>query len=261
MLPIAFFLVGLGAGIWLRIFPPRSTVMKVILGLLSISFLIYGLSVIILLEVGPVKFPLWLMMILGGIVGAIAMGMAHKHIATMEVTPKEPSSTKTMSKQSEQLTRGDLENMEKRLTEIFGDALEKKYPLGYFLFASDKHKDFIPLHKESKPDYSFDWKNCRIRSISDSIATITLKSFHYYPTEIQIKDVDVILERGTGAVASGIFFNHIGLFVEIIDDRRDAIIYVIGFRKVEHVPKTGGVDFNVQKYIIFQNITISSVKH
>ena len=136
--------------------------------------------------------------------------------------------------------------------------MEDRYPLGYFLFASDRQNNFIPFNKNRKPDFSFDWENCRVESVNDSIIKVVLKNFHYYPNEIQINNVGVILKREKGVVADGIFFDHIGLFVEIIDDRRDGIIYIIGFKKVKFIPKRG-VNFGDKKYITFQNIDISSV--
>jgi hypothetical protein len=105
------------------------------------------------------------------------------------------------------------------------------------------------LNKEAKPDFSLDWENCRIAFIDDSFIDIALKNFHYYPNEIQVKNLDVVLERKIGAIADGIFFNNIGLFVELIDDRANEIIYVIGFKKVKSIPKTRDLDPEVQKFI------------
>jgi hypothetical protein len=183
------------------------------------------------------------------------------------------------------VTKSDLENMERRLLEKMQaqaekdkDGLDKKYPLGYFLFAGDKQTNVIPLNKEAKSDFSLDWENCRIAFTNHSFVDIALKNFHYYPTEIQVRNLDVVLERKIGTVADGIFFNNIGLFVELIDDRTDDIIYVIGFKKVSSIPKIRelkpevaefikqqlgkpmmpAINTNIRKYINIEDLVISS---
>jgi hypothetical protein len=160
------------------------------------------------------------------------------------------------------------------------DELEKNYPSGYFLFAGDKHTIYIPSSQKAEKStrvFTLDWEDSGIMYVDDSFVNILLKSFHYYPNEIQVKNLDVVLERKIGAIADGIYFNNIGMFVELIDDKEDNMIYVIGFKPVKLIPKIrnpkpevaaflkklrkpimSGIDTNIRKYVTIQDLAISS---
>jgi hypothetical protein len=158
--------------------------------------------------------------------------------------------------------------------------LEKNYPDGYYVFAGDKHTIYIPSAKKGGKNtrvFSLDWENSKIMYVDSSFVHILLTSFHYYPNEIQIKNLSIILERKVGAIADGIYFNNIGMSVELIDDKDDDIIYVIGFRSVKLIPKKrepkaevvafmkklgkpimSGINTNTQKYINIEGLAMSS---
>ena len=74
---LAGILVGLGATIWFAVFPPRSFLMKLILGLIAIAFLIYGASALCL-EAG-MKISFWGFVLIGAFIGASAAGVAYKY--------------------------------------------------------------------------------------------------------------------------------------------------------------------------------------
>jgi hypothetical protein len=158
------------------------------------------------------------------------------------------------------------------------ESLMKKYPMGYSLFTGDTQTTFVRKNNESKADFSLDWESCRITFADASFVDIALKDFHYHPTEIEIENLDVVLQRKVGIIADGIFFNGAGLFVELLDDRNDEIVYVIGLKKVNSIPKirdlnpevqkfigehlhkpmVSAIDTNVQKYIRIENLVMSS---
>jgi hypothetical protein len=157
------------------------------------------------------------------------------------------------------------------------EALEEKYPKGYTLFASEKHVIYVPINTENKSDFNLDWADSRISYVDSSYVAILLKNLHYYPTEIQVRNFTIVLERKVGNIARGLYFNNIGMFVEILDDKADEITYVIGCKAVESVPKQGvlkpevaqfvmklgiplltSIDTNTQKYLLFENLAISS---
>jgi len=69
--------VGTGATIWLTVVPPRRAKMRLLLGLIAIAFLVYGTSGVILENV-DMKIPLWAVIIIGGLVGSLAAGLAWK---------------------------------------------------------------------------------------------------------------------------------------------------------------------------------------
>jgi hypothetical protein len=134
-------------------------------------------------------------------------------------------------------------------TDANANSLNEKYPMGYFLFTADTETTFIKKNAESKADFSLDSDNCRVAFTNASFVDIAIKNFHYYPTEIQIQNLDVVLERRAGTVADGIFFNGAGLFAELIEDRADEIVYVIGIKRVNTVPKTRDINPKVEKFI------------
>lgn len=158
------------------------------------------------------------------------------------------------------------------------DALEKKYPKGYALFASEKHVIYVPVSKGKKHDFNLDWADSRIAYVDSSFVVILLRSLHYYPNEIQVKNLNIVLERRVGSLADGIYFNDIGMFVELIDDKANEITYVIGCKSVGSIPKKrelkpevekfvrklgigplmSAINTNIQKYIDIQDLTISS---
>ena len=158
------------------------------------------------------------------------------------------------------------------------NSLKEKYPAGYFLFTGDTQTNFIRKNSESKADFSLDWENCRVTFTDASFVDITLKSFHYFPTKLQIQNLDVVLERKVGTVADGMFFNGMGLFVELIADHAAEIVYVIGIKNVNSVPKirypnpevvqfirqhlgkpiTSGMDTGKGPYISIDDLVMSS---
>lgn len=126
--------------------------------------------------------------------------------------------------------------------------LSKKYPEGYYLFASKKYTT-IPSNIDIYNNFSIDWKNCQVKRITDSFLYIYLKSFYYFRNKINFKNLHIVLERNIGSVAYGIFIDNIGFFVELLDKRKDEIIYVIGFRKVKSIPKKTKLDKKVVEFI------------
>lgn len=170
-----------------------------------------------------------------------------------------------------------LERMQSYISSDYRE-LSKKYPEGYYLFASNKYT-VIPSNKGAETNFSLDWSSCKVKRITDSFLHIALKSFSYLPNNIDIQNLNIVLERKVGSVADGIFMNNIGLFVELLDEKKEEIIYVIGFRKVESIPKerkldprvtafkkdagikgasVSAIDTNIRKYITLQDFTISS---
>ena len=140
-----------------------------------------------------------------------------------------------------------LERMQ-RFFIIDHDILSKKYPKGYFLFASNKYT-LIPSNKEVKSNFRLDWDRTKVQFINDSFIYIILKSFHYIPNGIEVVNLNIILERKIGSVADGIYFENIGLLIEILDDKIDSLIYVIGFKEVKSIPKSIQINLEVDNFI------------
>lgn len=101
------FSLGLGAAIWLRVFPPGRATMRLLLGLVSIPLLLYGIIGLILENV-DMKIPLWIVIILGGLIGALAAGWAWKEsvksspVAVSQDIKKEESKPPQPEKKTEE---------------------------------------------------------------------------------------------------------------------------------------------------------------
>jgi hypothetical protein len=88
VLDIAILLFGIGVAIWFEFFRPRTASMKLILGLIALTCLWYG-GFVILLEVG-MKFPFWVVVGLGMVLGGVAAGLAYQqHEAGQKKNDKE----------------------------------------------------------------------------------------------------------------------------------------------------------------------------
>lgn len=169
-----------------------------------------------------------------------------------------------------------LDRMQRFMVSDYNE-MSKKYPIGYFLFASNRYT-LIPSVKTTKNLFYLDWASCELREITDKFLHILIKKITFYPNHIEIKNLNVVLEKKVGAVADGIFMNGIGLNIELVDERDNEIIYAIGFKHVEKVPKErkpdeqvsafvrnnqlpalfDGIDTNIKTYITIDGITISS---
>jgi hypothetical protein len=117
------------------------------------------------------------------------------------------SKVATLENQNRQLSI--LERMQRYITTDY-DVLSRKYPKGYFLFATNKYV-VLPSRKDAKSSFTLDWSSSRVAFMDDSFIYITLKDFHYYPNEIKVENLNIVLQRKIGATADGIFFNGVGL--------------------------------------------------
>jgi len=169
-----------------------------------------------------------------------------------------------------------LERMQRFITTDY-DALARKYPKGYFLFANNKYT-VVPSNKDIKSSFTLDWNGSKVRFMDENFVYITLKEFHYHPNEIKIEDLNIVVWRKVGATAEGIIFDGVGLFVEVLDERAEDLIYLIGFKRVgptfklwdlapdvqAFIKKIGSpgpvlrIDTNTKKYITIRNFTVSS---
>jgi hypothetical protein len=128
------------------------------------------------------------------------------------------------------------------------DVLSKKYPEGYFLFASDRYT-VIPPSEIVKDKLTLDWENTKVKFIDDRVVHVLLKELCYQPTKNIVRDLNVLLEREVGVIADGIFFDKVGLYVELLNDEADKLIYVIGFKKGEPVTRSRKLKSSFKGYL------------
>lgn len=155
----------------------------------------------------------------------------HKTVATLENQNKELSI---------------LERMQRFITTDY-DALSRKYPKGYFLFATNKYT-VIPSNRDIKSSVTLDWNSSKVRFIDENFVYIILKEFRYHPNEIRVENLNIVVRRKVGATADGIIFDGVGLFVEVLDEREEDLIYLIGFKRVETAAKSWNLDSDVEAF-------------
>ena len=146
----------------------------------------------------------------------------------------------TQEKQNEiyEIEKQQLTMIERMACYITTDykLLSRKYPEGYFLFATNKFNMF-PADQKIK-QFSLKWEESEVEQITDTYIIIFLKNFVFNPTNAKFVRFTIVLERKIGAVADGIYFRKTGMYVELLEDKKDGIIYVIGFKKLKVIPKS-----------------------
>ncbi|HEX9661764.1 MAG TPA: hypothetical protein VGB27_05720 [Candidatus Binatia bacterium] len=122
-----------------------------------------------------------------------------------------------------------------------------KYPEGYFLFASNRYA-VVPtnpfMHR-----FSLSWEESRARRLGSAYIYISLRKFHYRPTDIVVENLDVVLDNRIGAIADGLYFDGIGLYVELVESNVESLIYVIGFRRAPDVSPRKQLEPHVVPYL------------
>ncbi|MEE9441854.1 MAG: hypothetical protein V3V99_04230 [candidate division Zixibacteria bacterium] len=133
-----------------------------------------------------------------------------------------------------------LRKME-RIDRISYSSLIAKYPEGYILFASDHVRLVIPKESHLSSEFEFHWDKAKILEISASGIKIRLPDINYRPYNIRASNVVVTLKRYASPAR---YLYPIGIssygkvYIEILSDDADGIIYAIGFIK-----KVGGPPF------------------
>ena len=191
-------------------------------------------------------------LIIGG--GSIIGSLLVYHGNKLNQQMSEEKAVRGDIKESEKAIRADIKEQSKmfeRMQSLYitdYDILSRKYPKGYYLFANNRYI-VIPSSKEAKEQFTLDWSKSKVQFIDDSFIYLSLEHFYYHPNEIEVENLKIILDRTVGSTADGIYFNNIGLFVEILDDRTDEIIYVIGFKDVQSIPELREPNPQVEKFI------------
>ena len=128
-----------------------------------------------------------------------------------------------------------LERMECLLESNY-DRLQKKYPLGCYLFATNDHT-IIPSDKENVQTVSVDWKNCKVLSIDEDFIFIWLSKIIYIPKDITGESIGILFDRRKDKSITPFYIGKICVNIEIVDQRKDNLVYIIGINEVDKVPK------------------------
>ena len=139
---------------------------------------------------------------------------------------------KTISKLNELLEYTCNDNKTKLL---------EKYPAGYVLFGIDLSSTFstttFPREGGILAEYEFDWRNVKIEELTSNSLTILMPDIRYKPLNTKLINTSMTIPRrpygkeyryppkpkGT----------HHRIFIELLKDNKQQMIFVIGFRKEE----------------------------
>lgn len=213
--------------------------MKLLWPVLSgvIALLLFSLG-----HIWPDRTTRWYRVVRDILIGVILLSI----IVNVYVIFRGEEKVASLENQNKELSL--LERMQRFITTDY-DALARKYPKGYFLFANNKYT-VLPSNKDIKSSFTLDWTGSKVRFMDQNFVYITLKEFHYHPNEIKVENLNIVVRRKVGATADGIMFDGVGLFVEVLDERAEDLIYLIGFKRVESTAKLWNLDPDVQAFIM-----------
>jgi hypothetical protein len=121
---IATILIGLGGTVLFVVIPPTKKPMKMLVGIFAVGCLVYGGAFFAFsaMEGGNMKIPIWTAILIGGLVGGTASGLAWKHtIGKKEPQPPPLSAIVTQP-------HG---NLEQRARELADEIMQALYRHGW----------------------------------------------------------------------------------------------------------------------------------
>lgn len=119
--------------------------------------------------------------------------------------------------------------------------LLEKYPAGYVLFGVDLSSTFssanFPHERDLLAEYEFDWSKVKIEELTSKSLTILMPNIHYKPlntwligTYLTIPRRPLGKEYRYPPKPKGTLHR---IFVTILEDNKQQLIFVIGFRKTD----------------------------
>ena len=172
-------------------------------------------------------------------VGIILTGLAGfgshyygKKATAIENKKLQENKQTTISKLDELLESTGNENK----TKLLG-----KYPAGYVLFGVDISSTFssstFPHEGDLLSEYDFDWSKVKIEELTSNSLTILMPNIRYKPLNTQIIGTSMKILRRSYGKAYRYPLKPKGtrhrIFVELLEDNNQQLIFVIGFRKTD----------------------------
>ena len=144
-------------------------------------------------------------------------------------------------KENQQTTTSKLDKILKTIGSDNKTKLLEKYPAGYVLFGIDLSTTFssetFPHRKEVLTEYEFDWGKVKIEKLTSTSITILMPDIRYKPLNGRFNGTYRIIPRrplGKGYIypvrPAGTLHR---IFVELLKDNNQQLIFVIGFRKAD----------------------------
>ncbi|MFC1792661.1 hypothetical protein ACFL3Q_03640 [Planctomycetota bacterium] len=172
-------------------------------------------------------------------VGIIVTGLAgfgsyyfDAKVTAIENKKQQENQQITMSKLDELLESTGSDNKTKLL---------EKYPAGYVLFGVDLSSTFstatFPRKDDLLAEYEFDWSNVKIEQLASNSLTILMPNIRYKPLDSRLIGTSLTIPRSPYGKAYRHPLKPKGtlhrIFVELLKDNNQQLIFVIGFRKAE----------------------------
>jgi len=143
--------------------------------------------------------------------------------------------------ENQQATNSKLDKILESIGSDNKTKLLEKYPAGYVLFGIDLSATFsseaFPHRKEVLTEYEFDWDKVKIEKLTSTSITILMPDIRYKPLNTRINGaLRKIPRRPLGKEyifpvrPAGTLHR---IFVALLEDNNQQLIFVIGFRKVE----------------------------
>jgi len=148
------------------------------------------------------------------------------------------------NKKQQENEQAKVSKLDKILKSIGSDnktKLFEKYPAGYVLFGIDLSTTFsnvaFPRRKDILTEYEFDWDKVKIEELTSTSITILMPSIRYKQLNTRIIRTYMSIPRRPLGKEYRYPIKPKGtlhrIFVELLEDNNQQLIFVLGFRKVD----------------------------
>lgn len=112
-------------------------------------------------------------------------------------------------------------------------SLKQKYNFGYTIFGSDGKDIFIPDGPDFSRQFEIDWGGAKVKHLTDEDISILFPKIIYKPLNSTLYSCTLTIPRSAGyQTRFPMTFKHqeIFPFIEVLEDHKDFVILVIGFK-------------------------------
>lgn len=112
--------------------------------------------------------------------------------------------------------------------------LKQKYPFGYAVLGVDGKKIFIPNDLNFTEQFNIEWPTAGVEYLTDAKVAIQLPKIIYKPLNTTLDRLTLVVSRRAGyqrKLPMTFAQQKFSLFIEVMENQRDFVILVIGFKK------------------------------
>ena len=172
-------------------------------------------------------------------VGIIVTGIAG--LGSYYFGAKSSAIENKKQQENQQITMSKLDELLESTSSNNKTKLLEKYPAGYVLFGIDLTSTFstttFPHEGGILTEYEFDWRNVKIEELSSNSLTILMPDIRYKPLNTKLINTSMTIPRRPYGKEYRYPPKPKGtqhrIFIELLKDNEQQMIFVIGFRKEE----------------------------